>query len=1420
MTLSQPHRDFLHEQAITDDVIERYDIRSVTAPADVPESINRFFVKGPGILFDWRTDDAVVPQFRPDAPVIDDKGNPHKYVFPKDCGTFVGRLRDPLADDTGDVPTYLMVEGTKQVYAAASWAPPEWGVVGIAGCNNWIGADLSWAEDHRVVVLFDSDLTTNRDVHDAAAGLKAALDGMGADEVVFATLTNARSKEGLDDVLGRLAEDKRTRYLQRLVKAAKGTLGRAPKSKANEHPLFSGGEFLALKASEAVLDGQPAALGLGSTIALYRDGCFRMDFGKEPLLESIQRLLGDKYRPGWRTTVEESLVGMLSGMGMRLPEHQTEPVLNVANGMLDLRTGELAPHSPDFLSSVQIPVAWDPTATAPHYESWVTEFCPCQVDDLEESVSVMLDPSRTPTKAVFLFGPSRSGKSTFLRIALSMAGARNTSGVDLHQLAEDRFAAANLYGVMLNSSADVSSAHVTDTSLFKRMTGEDVIQANRKYGAQFAFTNRALFAFSANTLPTVNETSRAYVERIKPFEFPRSFAGAEDPRIEDRIQTELPGILVRWVAAWQRFDARGRYAVGDPVVMKRFETSSNRVALWVSRTCRVHPGAPGRVVGDDEGTGKTALYQAFLRWLEGEGGAGAMKRTAFLGSLESIAGVVEVRLRSRGKNIGLNVVLRPEREWDETDELSFTGSNQPSESVFGVGSVGSEAPSPYVSLSQKGGMDGWGVGEREGYGQGASEPTLPTPATPTTPVDSTPSAGAALPDCADTNEGDTVNDAELPCVVTFDVETPGSDRLMDWDVATEGPWARLCGYSVDGVAPTVTTDVDELLRVLYAADVISAHNGLNYDLIGLARHHGADYERLAAKCDDTLVVVRQLDPPSAKKGNDRTHYDLDSIGTRMVGAGKNGDLGALKNRHGGYHLIPTDDAEYRRYLIQDVQLLNDLRPLLPTSRYLDDERDFLAACGGMTLRGVRLDVPLVTARAAEEEAHKRDALAVLGSEHGLPLREVTERVRITRKEGGTAVGRVAERAAVLTGASSYVCGTEIVHEGDCSHHESYPGSDDDDCTCPTKDVVQGIDPDDYTIERTETIKTYDAPFATTAGRAWVLNLWSRFGVTNPPRTPKGRLSTKVVDMQKIIDNERCPAELRGILDAMNTANGARVVYATLIKNVIDGRYHPRMSPEQASGRLSCGVSVFGKHGGKVRERASFVADEGHLMVAFDYDQVDARAVAAHCQDPAYMDLFEGDQDFHTANSIMVFGDASYREIAKKAGHGENYGMGITGLVKLITGATGKAADEARELAQTYVDAVERAYPIRNEWRARVRAKADRGELLDNGFGRMMRPEVGRGWTQGPALIGQGTTRDIMRRSILDLAPEVRRCLAFTVHDELVFGFPADRVDEYGEEVMRAMTFDWFPAFLPADSRPVHITCGRSKAAASWAGCYA
>ncbi|MGI5374920.1 DNA primase family protein [Streptomyces sp. CA-251387] len=584
-------------------------------------------------------DDRVSYVVRPDEPVTNEDGEPVKYVNQSGAEPMLWHFRTAQPGH----PT-LVVEGCLQSRQAVLSAPTEWGVIGLNGCWGWSGADLLWAEGQDVVLLFDKDVTTNHHVWDAAEGLRDALAAEGADSVRLAKLAGARGTDGLDDVMARRPEDKRTPYLVRIVEAAAPRLPKRPPQRKSRF-FDASGALLADTLAKAVMDDHPAALTAEGRVALYRDGVYRLD--GMGFAAAVSERLGEQHRPGHLTTAEQKVQAKLYTQGIQLPERTAEPIVNLANGMLDLRTGELHPHGPEYLSTAQLPVSWDPEAPCPGYEAWLTEVCPNQVSDLEEVASTMLDPSRTPPKALFLYGPSRSGKSTFLRLMEAVAGRENISAVTLHQLSENRFVAASIYGKILNAAADLSGKDVSDTSLFKMLTGEDVIDAERKYGGRFQFTNRALFAFSANELPQVSEASRAYTERVKPFRFGLSFAGREDPEIERKMHDELPGILVRWVRAWQRMNLRGgRYDATQAEVQAEFETRSDRVRQWFDEelTTTTQPGR-GAIPAD--------VHRWFKKWAEDNGGH-FMGRNTLMARLRNCPGVAEVRVgtaRSRGLNV-------------------------------------------------------------------------------------------------------------------------------------------------------------------------------------------------------------------------------------------------------------------------------------------------------------------------------------------------------------------------------------------------------------------------------------------------------------------------------------------------------------------------------------------------------------------------------------------------------------------------------------------------------------------------------------------------------------------------------------------------------------------------------------------------
>ena len=202
-------------------------------------------------------------------------------------------------------------------------------------------------------------------------------------------------------------------------------------------------------------------------------------------------------------------------------------------------------------------------------------------------------------------------------------------------------------------------------------------------------------------------------------------------------------------------------------------------------------------------------------------------------------------------------------------------------------------------------------------------------------------------------------------------------------------------------------------------------------------------------------------------------------------------------------------------------------------------------------------------------------------------------------------------------------------------------------------------------KKTSSEVAVDSPLATGAGREWLAGQWDRYQVPAPPRTEKtGKLALGDDALKPVAADPACPPDLRAMIALMGIVTGTRTVYQNAAAHLApDGRVHPKVSMRQASGRWSTtgpGLTVFGKHGGRHVERDIFTADEGHVLFSCDLSQVDMRGIAALCQDEAYMAIFaDASRDAHAEIAAQVFGDphgghcpkdCQLRQNAKARGH--------------------------------------------------------------------------------------------------------------------------------------------------------------------------
>lgn len=609
LPISPEHIVLLSDAAISLDVALAAGVRSALDDDQVPEHA-RWAGPTPGLVFPWAPlhDGETIDQYRPDVPVADDDDKPIKYVWPGGVGLVLGVhpwTRTKLDHGTGPV---VLVEGTKQTLAAVTAAAAgDNAVVGMVGCWGWRCTDFaSWRLAGRdVVVILDADFRTNRQVWDAAAGLKAALETKNLAGVVSFVDLPGGGKTGLDDFLAHCPDAAASfaSLVDRARKSRKKDLPPRPGS-----PLLDRNRLRSQSALAAILLGRHFAVDAGRRLMAFDAG----RYVHHPLALDIilNALLGEEFEPAHVSSAHATLVANLYDAGRVIPDQPVDPLISVTNGLLDPLGRVLSAHDPDRLDVVQLAVEWNPEARCPLFDAWLDEVAGHQAQDLLEAVATMVD--RRPElqrKAVMLYGPSRSGKSTLIHVVEALVRPVNRSAVSLHQMAEDQFARAELYGSLLNTSADLPARYIEDLSYFKQLVGGDRINVARKYGHPFDFRFYGLCVFSMNEVPVVNEASRAYFARVRPFHFSRSFEGAEDPSREAAIMGELPGILVRVVDALGEMVRRGGYRHDATTVaaMDDFAARSDNLRMFLSEC----------TVADADGwLGRSALSSAYARWAE------------------------------------------------------------------------------------------------------------------------------------------------------------------------------------------------------------------------------------------------------------------------------------------------------------------------------------------------------------------------------------------------------------------------------------------------------------------------------------------------------------------------------------------------------------------------------------------------------------------------------------------------------------------------------------------------------------------------------------------------------------------------------------------------------------------------------------
>jgi putative DNA primase/helicase len=286
--------------------------------------------------------------------------------------------------------------------------------------------------------------------------------------------------------------------------------------------------------------------------------------------------------------------------------------------VLDLDTSPptLEDHSPEheFLSALGTP--YEPGAECPRFEQFLRETVPDASDrlKLKEFAGYCLMHWQLPQhKALFLVGPTASGKSTFLDTIRAMLGSDTTASLTPQQMTSERFGGAELYGSWANIRNDINSDMIDNTGTFKELIAGDPIKAEKKFKDPFMFSPTAKHLFSANQLPEASTDDEAFYRRILLVAFPETIPRPErDPRLDEKLQTELPGVLNWALEGLEQMRTQGGFTGDRPPgeTQETWEKWCNSVKRFV-QVCVEEAG--------DEQLPKKDAYKAYKGFCDGEG---------------------------------------------------------------------------------------------------------------------------------------------------------------------------------------------------------------------------------------------------------------------------------------------------------------------------------------------------------------------------------------------------------------------------------------------------------------------------------------------------------------------------------------------------------------------------------------------------------------------------------------------------------------------------------------------------------------------------------------------------------------------------------------------------------------------------------
>lgn len=296
-------------------------------------------------------------------------------------------------------------------------------------------------------------------------------------------------------------------------------------------------------------------------------------------------------------------------------------LLNVANGTIDLRTGNLRPHDRSDLLTKTSLVAYDPEADDSEWMAFLERVLPDQElrDFLRRAVGYSVVGEVSEHVLFILYGLGANGKSTFTETIKAVLGdyahrtrteSLMTSGKSSNGPTPD---VANLKGRRFVYASESEEGQRLDEATIKAITGGGTINARHLYGTPFEFEPSHTLWLETNHKPRVKGTDPAIWRRLMLIPFTTTIPKEEQDRhLPERLRQKLSSVLnwiVRGCLEWQQSKEGLEAPEQVHKATEDYRFDMDRIAQFIEDECVTGAGC-------EVSLGK--LYSAYNVWVQAD----------------------------------------------------------------------------------------------------------------------------------------------------------------------------------------------------------------------------------------------------------------------------------------------------------------------------------------------------------------------------------------------------------------------------------------------------------------------------------------------------------------------------------------------------------------------------------------------------------------------------------------------------------------------------------------------------------------------------------------------------------------------------------------------------------------------------------